>query len=332
MTHSTRCRQGSIRVPDQLPGVGVWFFPEAHAAVTVEAAEQADAAGLAELWLGDEGAAREPFGLLAAAAVCTRRIRLGVAVTNPYVRHPVMTAVSAMTVHELSGGRAVLGIGPGGNVALGPLGIVRERPLERTREAVRIIRATAKGAPTEGYEPPVPAFTAPDLPVYIGARGERFNRFASQAADGVFLGGIPASVLRDAIGWARSVRPIDIAVYVNAVADDAELDEVRPRLVFAFLDAPDLVRERTGVRLEDARDAAEALIGGDSGPAARLVTDELLDQLVLHGGPARIAQGLAALSRAYQPRSVGLALLTADPAAGIDLAAAVSTDLRKELS
>lgn len=319
-------------MPRELPGIGVWFFPETNALVTVEAAEHADEAGLDELWLGDEGAAREPFALLAAAAVRTRRIRLGVAVTNPYVRHPVATAVSAMTVHELSGGRAVLGIGPGGNVSLGPLGIERERPLERTRRAVRIIRATAKGEATDGYEPPVPAFTAPDLPVYVGARGERFNRFASEAADGVFLGGIPASVLPDTIGWARSVRPVDVAIYVNAVGDDTDLDEVRPRLVFAFLDAPDLVRERTGVRLEDARDAAAALVAGDPEPASRLVTDALLDQLVLHGGPTRIAEGLAALARAHRPRSVGLALLTSDPNAGIELAAAVSTELHKELS
>jgi len=38
-------------------------------------------------------------------------------VTNPYLRHPAITAVTAMTVHELSRGRAILGIGPGGGIA-----------------------------------------------------------------------------------------------------------------------------------------------------------------------------------------------------------------------
>jgi 5,10-methylenetetrahydromethanopterin reductase len=300
--------------------------------LTVQAAEHADEAGIDELWLGDEGPAREPFALLAAAAVRTQRLRLGVAVTNPYVRHAVITATSAMTVQELSGGRFTLGIGPGGNVALGPLGIERVKPLTETRRAVRLIRATVDGVATEGFSPPTHPFVSASLPIYIGARGEKFNRFASESADGVFLGGIPASVLPDTVSWARSVRPINVSIYINALADESELEAVRPRLIYAFLDAPDLIRERSGIRLEDAREAAVALGAGDTEPAARLVTDDLLDQLVLHGGARRISERLAAIARAFGPTSVGLALLSPDPVAGIDLAAAVSIELRKELS
>ena len=121
----------------------VWLFPEASAAATVDAVVAAEDAGIDELWLGDEGPGRDPFSVLAAAAQRTERITLGVSVTNPYLRHPAVTAATAMTVNELSGGRFVLGLGPGGGMALDPVGVVRERPLTRTRDALRVIRAVA---------------------------------------------------------------------------------------------------------------------------------------------------------------------------------------------
>ena len=87
---------------------GIWLFPEMTSSSFVDHARQCEAADIGDLWVGDEGPGREPFTLLAAAAMQTTRLRLAVGVTNPYLRHPAITAVSAMTVHELSGGRAVL--------------------------------------------------------------------------------------------------------------------------------------------------------------------------------------------------------------------------------
>src|SRR5262249_3389871 len=147
---------------------GVWFFPDADSRRTVALAGQAEALGLDELWLGDEGPARDPFAILAAAAIATRTLLPGVGVPNPYLPHPAGAASAAMTIHELSGGRFRLGIGPGGGIALGPVGVERARPLGRTRDAIRIIRAVANGRPTDGYRPPPRAFTTPDLPIWIG--------------------------------------------------------------------------------------------------------------------------------------------------------------------
>src|SRR5712691_5606954 len=111
----------------------------------VEFIQHAEDLGLDEMWLGDEGPARDPLTVLAAAAIRTSRIRLAVGVTNPYVRHPAATAVSMMTIHELSGGRAILGLGVGGNLALSPLGIAPEHPLEVMRQAMATMRAVTRG-------------------------------------------------------------------------------------------------------------------------------------------------------------------------------------------
>jgi 5,10-methylenetetrahydromethanopterin reductase len=309
---------------------GVWFFPDAPGPTVVETVVAAEGAGLAEIWLGDEGPARDPFALLSAAAPRTTRIRLGVAVTNPYLRHPATTAASALTVQELSHGRMVLGIGPGGGMALDPVNVERTRPLAATRRAVRIIRAVAAGTSTDGYDPVGHAVRDPGLPVYIGARGERFNRFASEAADGVFIGGIPRSRVAPTLAWARSVRPIDAAVYLDAVFDADSRETLRPRLVFAFLDAPAATRERFGVELEAAREAAELLASGEEGPARKIVDDDALEDLVLYGTPAAVGRRLAAELAPLRPTSIGLTLLTTDPLATLEPAAAALAAARRE--
>jgi 5,10-methylenetetrahydromethanopterin reductase len=226
-----------------------------------------------------------------------------------------------MTIHELSGGRAILGIGPGGGIALGPLGVPRDRPLARTRDAIRIIRAVAAGTATDGYRPPPRPFTVPDLPIWVGARGEGFNRFASESADGVFIGGVPLPVHDVVVGWARSVHPIDVGIYVGAVFDPDEVEAVRPRLIFSLVDAPDVNRERLGVRIEDARAAAAAVSAGDDGPARRLIDDRVLDKLILRGPPVEVGRQLADIVARLAPTSVGIALLTPDLERGLDHAA-----------
>src|SRR5258706_2525017 len=94
----------------------------------VEFLQYAEHLGLDEIWLGDEGPARDPLSVLAGAAVRTNSIKLAVGITNPYVRHPAATAISMMTVHELSGGPAILGLGVGRSLALGPLGMSTLHP------------------------------------------------------------------------------------------------------------------------------------------------------------------------------------------------------------
>ena len=194
------------------PRFGLWMFPDHPASVLADVIVAAEAAGLDEVWLGDEGPARDPLVTLAAAAVRTSTIALGVAVTNPYLRHPAATASAFATLAELAGpGRVVLGMGSGGDLALGPTGAVREQPLQRVTDAVRIARAVLRGEPTEGYEPPLHSTSAPDVRIVIGARSRGLNRLASAQADGVFIGGVPLPMIDVTLGWARSVRPVDVA-------------------------------------------------------------------------------------------------------------------------
>ena len=76
-------------------------------------------------------------------AAGTQRCRIGPSVTNPYTRHPALTAAAIATVDELSGGRAVLALGAGGG--LEQFGIDRVNPVGALREATQIIRGLTAG-------------------------------------------------------------------------------------------------------------------------------------------------------------------------------------------
>jgi len=297
----------------------------------IEFIQQAEALGLDEIWLGDEGPARDPLSVLAAAATRTRSIRLGVGITNPYVRHPAMTAVSMMTVHELSGGRAVLGLGVGGNLALGPLGITPVHPLATVRTALRTIRAVVRGERNDGYSPPATAMTAPDLPLYIGSRGPLINRLASRAADGAFVAGLPVSQLAEVAGWARSVRDISIALYVNAAFDAEDVERARPQMVWALVNSPEATLALTGQSRAAFQAATDALQAGDLEPARRLMTDDMLQHVLVWGAPTQIGAHLARLVRDLRPASIGISLLQSDIPRALEAAATTFAALRSEL-
>jgi 5,10-methylenetetrahydromethanopterin reductase len=232
------------------------------------------------------------------------------------LRHPAATAASAATVHELSGGRCVLGIGTGGDLALGPVGVARDQPFARVVDAIRLIRGVTTASPVEGYEPPPHALPPSDVPIFIGARSERLNRLASSLADGVFLGGIPRGSLPEAAGWARSVRPIDVAVYVNAAFDPAEREHLRGVLLRPLLDGPLSTRARLGIDDAIAAAADRALGSGDDRPARAVVEDRILDEFVLAGDRDDIGRGLADLVVDLRPTSIGLTLHPGDDPIG----------------
>lgn len=311
---------------------GVWLFPAASGPRLVEFIQHAEAIGLDEVWLGDEGPARDPLSVLAAAAVRTRRIRLAVGITNPYSRHPAMTAVSMMTVHELSGGRAILGLGVGGAMALDPLRLRADHPLRSMRAALKTIRATTRGQSVESYAPPAGAMTSPSLPIFVGSRSPRINCLASEVADGAFVAGVPVSQVGEVVGWARTVRPIEIALYVSAAFDAEDVERARPEMVWGLVNSSDPTVALTGIPRSAFVSATEALRRGDVGPARKIMTDEVLRHMLVWGSPSEIGHRLASLVRELKPGSIGLSLLQADIPRAMDACAAAFAAMRADLA
>jgi 5,10-methylenetetrahydromethanopterin reductase len=297
----------------------------------VEFLRYAEHLGLDEIWLGDEGPARDPMSVLAGAAVRTGTIKLAVGITNPYARHPAATAISMMTVHELSAGRAVLGLGVGGSLALSPFGLLPVHPLATMRRALGTIRAVIRGESNDGYAPPATAMTASDLPLFVGSRSPRINRLASEVADGAFVAGVPISQVPEVVGWARSVRDIPIALYVSVAFEWEDVERARPQMVWALVNSSDATVALTGQPRAAFQAATTALQAGDLEPARRLMSDDVLRHVLVWGSPVDVGARLADLVRSQRPVSIGLSLLQADVPKALDACTAAFAEMRAQL-
>lgn len=199
------------------PRKGVWMFPNTPASRLVEAVVVAEECGLDEVWIADEGVARDPMAVLAAAADATATITLAVGITSPLLRHPGAIAATAATVDELSGGRFVLGLGVGGEKSLAPFALSTDRPVGVLREAIGVARAVLADETGEGYRRPAHGFGPRAVPVWVGARGPQIVRLAARVADGVFLSGCTADQHEQIVEVVRSVgRSTGVAIYQSA--------------------------------------------------------------------------------------------------------------------
>ena len=122
-------------------------------------------------------AAMEAWTLLGSLAARRRfsRVRLGVGVTDTGKRHPAVTAQAAATLHLMTRGRAILGIGPGERVGNEPYGVDWSKPVARFEEALATIRAlwNSNGELANRDSPFYPLRDALfDLPRYKGTRPE----------------------------------------------------------------------------------------------------------------------------------------------------------------
>jgi alkanesulfonate monooxygenase SsuD/methylene tetrahydromethanopterin reductase-like flavin-dependent oxidoreductase (luciferase family) len=128
----------------------------------------------------------DPYLALSLAASDTRQALIGPMVTSPVLRHPVVNVSGMSAVQELSGGRAVLGVGAGNSIAYG---IGQPQPKQHyVAEYLRTLRALFAGeaADWEGGRVLAPPL-ARSVPVFYSALGPKALTVAGQAADGAIV-------------------------------------------------------------------------------------------------------------------------------------------------
>ena len=265
---------------------------------------------------------------MAFCAALTSRIRLGAAVAQLPARTPTATAMAAMTLDHLSGGRVVLGLGASGpQVSEGWHGVPYARPLARTREYVEIVRAVlAREAPvafagefftlpSAGSElgKPLRSSLHPyrsDLPVQLGAEGPKNIALAAEIADGwhaMFFAPTFDSFYRDALdaGFARRPggRPAGFEVVATVpvvIDDDVEraADRLRPELALYMggmgargANFHHDVFVRMGYDAV-ARRVQELYLTGRKAEAAAAVPTELVEQVSLIGPLSKVRRDL----------------------------------------
>lgn len=169
------------------PEFHIGLLPNRPAPDVAQLAAEAEALGFAGVWVADSQSIwRDAFAALTLAAAATNRVTLATAVTNPVTRHPAVLANIFATLDELSGGRAVIGIGVGES-AVRTLGLEPAR-LTRLNEAVVAVRALLAGDEIEFEGRRIhSAWSSRGIPVFIASSGPRSLRLAGRVADGVLF-------------------------------------------------------------------------------------------------------------------------------------------------
>ena len=269
-------------------------------------ARVAEEAGFDSLWVTERYFHEETFSLLGFLAAATRRIRLGLGVTNPYTRNPALMGMSAATLDRISGGRFLLGLGRSDKWMIeGRMGMPYERPLDTMRETVGQLRQLLAGerVSAAGLYWDLKAVrlavkpVQESLPIYLAAIGPKALRLAGAVADGVLLNAyVPASYVRYAVGEiaaaareaGRDPASIDIAcmLIVRLTDDPARMMPALKERMVRLLAEPfvgEVLLERGGFDpgiLPSLRAAAESK--GEKA-AVDLITDAMVEAFYLLG-------------------------------------------------
>lgn len=305
-------------------GLGLGYWGSGPPPGITERVAAAEDLGFDSLWTA-EAYGSDAFTPLSWLGARTTRLRLGTSVAQMSARTPTATAMAAMSLDHLSGGRMVLGIGASGpQVVEGWYGQPYPKPLARTREYVRILRATIarEKVTSDGpaYPIPYPGGTGlgkplrstlhpyrTDLPILLAAEGPKNVALAAEIADGwqpLFYAPRHDGHYRESLdaGFAaRGRRPHDFEVVcmVQVVVDDdieAAADRVRPLLALYIggMGARGAnfhyeVFVRMGYEAECA-EIQRLYLDGRKDEAAQTVPTSMVEQVALVGPRAKIAE------------------------------------------
>ena len=278
-------------------------------------ARTADESGFFGLWLTDSSLhSRDCWTLLGALALRTERLHLGTAVTHPRTRHPALAAVCAATLDELSGGRAILGVGAGDR----PVTELGRRParIAEVEAMIDLCRALLRGESVETGPP----FTvhggfrrleaSPDLPVWIAGSGPRMLDLGGRMADGVLalvgtcdecVESVLGEVGRAAEAVGRPTPEIAVMGY-GAISDDGEAAWRASRSMAAwFAKTAPRYCDLAGIDPELVARIRDKYSGGEfteATTAAELAPREMVERLTLSGTPDEVSDRLDRMERA----------------------------------
>jgi F420-dependent oxidoreductase-like protein len=312
-----------------------------------ESVLEAERLGFDSVWTA-EAYGSDVLMPLAWWGAATERIKLGTAIVQISARTPAATAMAAMTLDHLSGGRVILGLGVSGpQVVEGWYGQSFAKPLARMREYIGILRdiwarqgpVTADGPhyplplpDGTGLGKPLKASIHPvrsDIPIYLAAEGPKNIAMAGELCDGwlaLFYSPHHDGFYREALaegfgrpGARRSAEEFEVAATVPLiVTDDVEsaADAVRPMyaLYFGGMGARGTnfhanVAIRMGYEAEVGK-IQELYLGGHKQEAAAAVPTKLIEQLTLIGPAEKIRHDL----EAWRESIVTTLLIGGDPA------------------
>jgi F420-dependent oxidoreductase-like protein len=278
----------------------------------------------------------------------TEKINVGTAIMQMPARTPAATAMTAMTLYALSGGRFILGLGPSGpQVVEGWHGVAYGRPLTRTREYISIIRKILareervthdgyhyqmpyKGEDATGLGKPLKSILHgdPTMKIYTASISPNGMECAGEVSDGVFpvwMNPGRFDLFQDSLekgfakaGGGKGLDDFEIAPFVTVImGDDLEKCRLPVKGNLALYIGGMGAREKNfyndyAKRLgyeEAAAKIQDLFLSGKKQEAMAAVPDALVDDVALVGSADRIRDRLQAWKEAGKQKHVGSMLL-----------------------
>ena len=280
--------------------------------------------GYTDAWSAEVNGA-DAFTPLAAAAQWNSELRLGTAIAPIFTRGPGLLAMSGATLASLAPGRFVLGIGTSTPIVVQQWNAVEfTRPYQRARDMLRFLRQALAGEKvTQEYETfRVDGFRldpAPETPpqLALAALRPQMIKLAAAEADAVITNWLaPADVPK-----IRAVAGPDCElvarIFVCPAADTEVARTIGKRMIAAYLSVPAYAAFHAWLgRGEVLRPMQEAWAAGDRKGALAAISDDVVDELLVHGAPQACRERIAE----YQARGLDTPVIAVVPPPGTNAA------------
>ena len=271
------------------------ILPDSPPARLIEWSRAAEDAGFSDVFMTE--ANNDSLACSLALGLQTKRIKLGTAITNIYLRHPNLLANEAAAVQEFTGGRFILGLGTGHREGNSALGIDMGVPLTRMRETVKTLRAALDGGKTGPR-------VGTKLPLYLAGVSRPMVKLAGEIGDGVIFNFFPPARVKEALGelaegakiGGRDVEQIEPTLFATAfISDDLEAARRPARKLLSRYGALKFYGNMMAHAGFEREIAAIRAAGRDADAAIAAVSNELIDATLIVGSEARVRERLQEL-------------------------------------
>jgi len=240
----------------------------------------------------------ENFSMLSAVSGKTTTQKIGSSIINIYSRSPSTIAMGAMTVDSISKGRLILGLGTSSIPIVEDYhGAIFEKPVQRMKEYVEIIRLILSGKPINysGKIFNLKNFTSlikpqrNTIPIYLAAINQKMVDLTWSIGDGVIFYLRPLDEMKQTISKMQAKKNIDVACQIiTCVSEDSDNAILRAKKTLAFyISVGKIYRkflENNGFKNETINIFNEFKKSGFKSNH-ELVTDSMLDSLCISGTP-----------------------------------------------
>jgi 5,10-methylenetetrahydromethanopterin reductase len=271
------------------------ILPDSPPARLIEWSRAAEDAGFSGVFMTE--ANNDSLACSLALGLNTKRIKLGTAITNIYLRHPNLLANEAAAVQEFTGGRFILGLGTGHREGNSALGIDMGVPLTKMRETVETLRAALDGGKTG------PRVSA-TLPLYLAGVSRPMVKLAGEIGDGVIFNFFPPARVKEALGElaegakivGRDPKQIEATLFATAfISDDLEAARRPARKLLSRYGALKFYGNMMAHAGFEREIAGIRAAGRDADAAIKAVSNEFIDATLLVGSEARVRERLQEL-------------------------------------